>query len=986
MSNLFIKPLGNPLEVNPGTRSATKHLGNFCIRFNSWIPVKLTMTDREFCKRLMTFLTISPFVWGLFSSVATAQVIPDQTLPDNTIVTPEGNIFRVEGGTQAGGNLFHSFQDFSIQTGSGVFFNNAVNIQNIISRVTGGNLSLIDGLIQANGTANLFLLNPSGILFGPNAQLNIGGSFVSSTANSLIFNDGQVFSAINPQNPPLLSVNVPIGLQFGSSPSAITNRSQAIGIGLDSNPAPTGLQVQPGQNITLVGGNINLEGGNLTAFGGQVELGTVRNGIWELGSGTSITSAASGNILLSENSQVTTSGLSGGAINLQSGNITLTGGSGLSANTLGDFDGSGINLQAFEVNIQNQAFLSASTFVGTGAAGGITINADKVTITGTTPFQLVSQLLALGDPEQAESISFDPLKPPDGLYSLSGGAGDAGDVTINANQLIVRDGAGILTTALGTGKGGNITLNVQSAELSNGSLLVTGTVGAGDAGDLNINANQLRVITGTSLSTTPNSSTEAGQGGNATINADFVEFSGTPAGAMVPAGIFTATLGLGDAGDLTINARQLRVADGAQVSSSASGAGKGGNLTVNATDIELTGISPDGRFITGLLTSSSLLTVQGQQGTAPAGDLNVNTRRLVVRDGSQISAATGGEGAAGNLTINAAESIQVIGVTTNADPTVESVSFGVVGDGIIPSAIESNTSGEGNAGNLNITTNRLTIRDGAEVGVRGTRQGSAGNLNITTQAIILDNEGAISGATASGGQGNVTLQTQALELRRGSRITTNSGTANGGNITIETQTLVAIENSDITANAQQGMGGRVSINAQGVFGTEFRQQTTPKSDITATSELGAEFSGAVEINRPETDANSALADLPTTIVDPSTLVVSGCASFADSEFIITGRGGLPPSPSDSLSSDAVVVDWIDAVIRPDLNPKSATDNPQHSLRNTPSTTQQTPLIEAQGWIVRPNGIVELVAVPADVTPHGSGLVAVPCQGSLKPQA
>ncbi len=928
---------------------------------------------------LMKTLKLLPIFFSVFSSQAIAQITPDQSLPNNTIVTPEGNIFRIEGGSQAGGNLFHSFQDFSIQTGSAVFFNNATNIQNIISRVTGGNLSLIDGLIQANGTANLFLLNPSGILFGPNAQLNIGGSFVSSTADNLIFNDGTVFSAFQSQNPPLLSVNVPIGLQLGNNPGIIANRSQAVGIGLDFNPAPTGLQVQPGQRIILVGGNLELDGGNLTAFGGQIELGTVQNGVWQLGRGTSDRAAASGRILLSNNSQVTTSGLGGGSIQLQSGNVTLTGGSRLAANTLGDIDGGGIKIQASDINIQNQAALSASTFLGTGTGGGITLNADTVSITGTAPFQFVAQLLALADPEQAASVTFDPLNPQDGLFSLSGGPGDAGNIMINANQLIVRNGGGILTTALGPGDGGNITFNLQSAELSKGSLIVTGTAAAGNAGHVEINTRELRIIEGTSLSTTPVNFTERGRGGNVTVNADVVELSGTPDGALVPAGIFTATLGLGDAGDLTINTQQLRVTDGAQVSSSASGAGQGGNLTVNATDIELVGISPDGRFITGLLTSSSLLTVQGQQGSASAGDLTVNTQRLVVRDGGQISAATGGSGAAGNLTINASESIDVIGTTTNADPTVESVSFGIVGDGIIPSAIESNTSGEGTAGNLNITTNRLTIREGAEVGVRGTRQGSAGNLNINAQSIVLDNQGAISGATVAGSQGNVTLQTQTLELRGESRITTNSGTADGGNITINTRTLIALDNSDITANAQQGRGGAVRINAQGVFGTEFRQETTSRSDITATSELGAEFSGVVEINRPETDPNSALAELPTTIVDPSTLVVAGCASFAGSEFIITGRGGLPPSPTDSLSSDAVIVNWIDAVIRPDLNPQSVV-MPKRRQPLESSTPQPTPLIEAQGWIVRPNGSVELVVTPPHVTPNASGWQPVPCQG------
>ena len=159
---------------------------------------------------------------------AVAQITPARRLPNNSSVTINGNTFNIIGGTQAGRNLFHSFQSFSVPTGGTAYFNNGLDIQNIISRVTGGSVSNIDGLIRANGVANLFFLNPSGIVFGRNAQLNVGGSFVGSTANAIQFGNAGIFSASTPNTPtPLLTINPSALLFTQTNPGVITNQSQA---------------------------------------------------------------------------------------------------------------------------------------------------------------------------------------------------------------------------------------------------------------------------------------------------------------------------------------------------------------------------------------------------------------------------------------------------------------------------------------------------------------------------------------------------------------------------------------------------------------------------------------------------------------------------------------------------------------------------------------------------------------------------------------
>lgn len=875
-----------------------------------------------------------------------AQITSDGT--SNTSVIKNGSTFLIEQGIPAGGNLFHSFADFSLPSGNQAFFNNTLDIQNIISRVTGKTISNIDGILQANGKANLFLINPNGITFGPNAQLNIGGSFIGTTASSIRFADGSEFSATNPQAPPLLTINVPIGLQFGSNPGRIVNQSQA------------GLQVLPGQTLALVGGDVILQGGNLTAIQGRIELGSVASSGLVILTPTTTNFALGyqgiqnfGNIQLSGASAINTSGLGGGTIRIAGGQVLLTEGAKLVADTFGNFDGGGINIQANQFKLQDRAFVSTSTF-GAGAAGSLVIRAQAVEITGTTPLETSRQLLA---------GTFNPLNLSNGLFSLSAGSGRSGDLTIDTDQLIVQNGANLLTTTFIAGGGGNLTLNVSGlAELKQGSLLLTGTTGSAKAGDLNINANQLRVLDGTALSTNP-SATSTGRGGNLTVQAQSVELKGTPAGAAVPGGLFTATLGASDAGDLTVTTGQLFVTDGAQISASSAGSGRGGNLTVNADVVELSGASPDGRFLGGLFTSSSLLTVSGQKGTAAAGDLSVTTRKLSVQNGAQISAATGSAGTAGNLRINASDSVEVTGFATGIDPSVERVSFGIVGDGIVPSAIETNTSGAGKAGNLIIHTGQLTVRDGAEIGVRGTSSGAAGDLEVIANSILVD-RGAITATSLLGEGGNINLQVQEdVVLRRQSQISTRAGTedtggGNGGNITLNTGVLAVLENSQINANAFQGAGGNISITTGGIFAVN--------GSITASSKLGV--NGGVEIRRLDIDPAQGLVELPVSLAEASQQITTECSAAQGNSFAITGRGGLPEDPTQTLRGQTV---WRDLRLtngNPTDEQRESADN--REMPSRPSRTNlSSPIVEAQGWVMRADAQVELVAQVPQATHH-----------------
>ena len=844
-------------------------------------------------------------VFSAAPSFAQSNIVPDNTLGNENsrveVLNSNGSpVDLISGGAIEEKNLFHSFQEFNIGDGrTADFINSSNNIQNILTRITGNNPSNIFGTLRVSNSAgvtsnpNFFLINPNGIVFGENASLDVGGSFVASTANAIEFGDRGFFSASEPETPQLLTIN-PSALFFNQVAAAsIENQSRADGGRDPSNSFNTfGLRVPDGKSFLLAGGDINIDGGGIVAFGGRVDLSSIAgvgrvelnqdsdNLSWSLPETTS-----RGNITLSNDARVIVSAGGGGDIAIAGENINIVGRSSLNAGILSQLGS--VDAQAGDITLNATDSIRTSddsrVFNGVnqnavGNSGNIDIKAKQLNIIGGA---------------QVSALTF--------------GQGDTGNITVSASESVELKGGdtGSLTGLFaqvgqqGVGNGGNILVEAEDLKISKGAQISAGTFGEGNAGNLNIHVNDLLELTGDG------------------------EF---------PSGLFAevASNGAGTSGDLIVETGSLRVTDGARISASTFGEGNAGRVIINAQErVFLEEDENNNTFINNNVGTFALGNTSG---------IDITTDSLSVNNGAQIQSNTRGRGNSGQIRIVARGKVSFDG--NNGSP---SGAFSLV-----------DPTARGTSGGIEIIADSLDLHNRAQLGSWTDGTGNSGDIHINAQdQVSLINSLIISEVTDRGGvgdAGDIKITTGSLFLKDASSIladTENRG--NAGNITIEARDQIVLEgegsaasnfdrvisnriSTTVESNAV-GEGGDINIKAGSLFfadGAQLRSETLGQGDsgniflqvrdkislsnsliLSEVSELGGiGDAGDIKI----TTGSLFLEDASSILADTENQGNAGNITIeARDKVVLRGEGPAASNPNQIVSSQISATVESDAV-------------------------------------------------------------------------
>ena len=699
---------------------------------------------------LPTLLAVSCLL--VDTHIASAQIVPDTSLgSEASIVTPSSNVSDISGGAIRGENLFHSFESFDVGEGLEARFDTPQDVSRIFSRVTGSSASEILGTLGVEGAADLFFLNENGILFGAGSALDLNGSLVLSTAQSVNFADGLFSSDLELIS--TLSSGLPEGLSsIGTGIIRVENAGRAqfdpsvppselVSRPINNGPL-LGLSLSPATTLSFVANAIYFEGGiarnrdgRISLIGSEESISIEEDSLgWALTINEQGESVLTGIIELSDGSLLEAVGTSAGAVSLAAEEISIIEGS--------------------SVLIADQG--------GAEYQGAIDVNAGS---------------LVLGEENPTTTSSSD-------LFSQGINGGSSGDIRVTADNLQLFGGGKIIVTSSDTAVGGNVDVNVREGIVVDGtnflrpelnSAIQSTTYGERTNGDLRVSSSSLQLLRGGNVVTSTQGS---GAGSDVFVDSDYIFISlGELPFVARPSFLGSITVGTGDSGKLFVETETLEIVDGGAAGTANLGfSGNAQDVSVTAEEsVVVSGSTPSLNTPSGIersalrssssVTDPAFLIVLEQTGLllGNAGSVFIETPELVVNEGGIVSVQNDGIGDGGRVVVTA-EDIDVLG----------------------GAAISASTAG-GQGGNVDITSRSLLLADGSSLEATALAEGDGGNLTVESVGIGLVENARISANAEGGRGGSITLSAGAFFDDNSGSITATSalGPQFDGVVTIE---------------------------------------------------------------------------------------------------------------------------------------------------------------------------------------------------------
>ncbi len=846
----------------------------------------------------MKYLTLLFLI--VFNTSLYAEIILDNTFNNGSGIL-EGPDYAIgaELGQQHGNNLFHSFAQFNLNMDERATFSGPDNINNIISRVTGGSRSNIDGILTSTIlNADFYFINPAGIVFGPNAILDVQGSFHASSADTLRLQDGGQFNATNPQNSNLTVAPVE---SFGF---------------LSDFPAPLLVEntivIPAGKTLSLIGGDININGSGITAPAGRINLVSVTSRD-DISLSLPLPRQA-GNINIGNSVVSVSGGLGSGGIFIRAGKLLLEN-SIIAANTNDTNDAGTIDVQADEL-IATKTGRFMSSAVSSGNGGNITLK-----VKGLTEFS--------GDKVQANGSIV-----TSGINTSSSGSGNAGSVNIETGNLKLTNAASMNATVYSSGQGGNINIKATdnivlsgTGSLNQGSSIAANTRGkiqaAGSGGAIRLEANNIQLNDGALIGS---NAIGTGQGGRIELQANSITLAGTDKRG-VNSGISSRTYSVGDGGTISLTAKQLNVLNGTNITADSRGTGKGGNINIQSSGtVKLAGLDSS--------SYGSLISANSQGGTANAGNggiIIVSAKNLQLTDGAQIGTSTLGAGQGGIIKIDV-ETAKFSGKdqSEGAYPSGIFTESSTVGDaGTIElkagslkldaeALIAAKTFGTGSGGNITVQADILRLSGNSLITARSESSGSAGQISLEIGNKLYITDSLLETSALNSDGGNIIINSPGYVYLANSQISTsvNEDFGSGGNIYANPEFII-LDSATIFAKAKKGQGGNINVFTTGIYNFD----NIPIANvINASSEFGLD--GIITIDTPDENSAESLYAMSTNFFDASGLLDTPCGQRIAtnlSSFTVKLSEGAPSSFTDLLPSGPLLAEQLDMKAQISMN-------------------------------------------------------------------